>query len=139
MARILAIDYGQKRVGIAVTDPDQIVASGLTTVKSIDIIDFLQDYFNKETVERVIIGEAKQMNNTDSESMQFINPFIKKFEKAFPDMPLQKMDERFTSILAKETILQSGVNKKKRQDKALIDKVSATIILQSYLEQQIII
>lgn len=139
MARVLAIDYGKKRVGIAVTDPNQIIATGLTTIRTFEIFDFLQDYFNKEEVERVIIGEAKQMNYQASESMQFINPFIKKFEKAFPNLPLQKIDERFTSLLAKDAILQSGVNKKKRQNKELIDKVSATIILQSYLEQQMTI
>ena len=96
MARVLAIDFGQKRVGIAVTDPDQIIASGLTTVRSFEIFDFLQDYFNKEEVERVVIGDAVQMNNEASDSMKIINPFIKKFEKTFPVIPLQKIDERFT-------------------------------------------
>lgn len=139
MARVLAIDFGQKRVGIAVTDPDQIIASGLTTVRSFEIFDFLQDYFNKEEVERVVIGDAVQMNNEASDSMKIINPFIKKFEKTFPGIPLQKIDERFTSMIAKDTILHSGASKKTRQNKALIDKVSATIILQSYLEQNLTI
>ncbi|HIA12946.1 MAG TPA: Holliday junction resolvase RuvX [Flavobacteriales bacterium] len=137
MARVLAIDFGQKRVGIAVTDPDQIIASGLTTIRSFEIFDFLREYFNKEEVECVIIGEAVQMNNKPADSMKLINPFIKKFEKTFPDIPLHRIDERFTSLLAKDTILRSGVNRKTRQNKALIDKVSATIILQSYLEQNI--
>lgn len=139
MARVLAIDFGQKRVGIAVTDPDQIIATGLTTIKSFEIFDFLNVYFKKEEVERVVIGEAVQMNNEPSESMKYIDPFIKKFEKTFPQIPLQRIDERFTSVIAQNSILQSGANKKTRQNKALVDKVSATIILQSYLEQNITI
>ena len=139
MARVLAIDFGQKRVGIAVTDPEQIIATGLTTVRSFEIFDFLNDYFKKEDVERVVIGEAVQMNNEPSESMKYIVPFIKKFEKTFTEIPLQRMDERFTSMMAQSSILESGANKKTRQDKNLVDKVSATIILQSYLEQKIAI
>ena len=138
MARVLAIDYGRKRVGIAVTDPAQIIATGLTTTKSSEIFEFLKDYFNKEEVECVVIGEALQMNNEPSESMKYIDPFIKKFEKIFPDMPVRKMDERFTSRMARNSILESGASKKTRQNKELVDKVSATIILQSYLEQKII-
>lgn len=134
MARVLALDYGKKRVGVAVTDNLQIVANGLGTVASHEIFKFLTDYFNKEQVERVVIGLPKQMNNELSESMRYIQPFVNGYKKRFPDIPIEYVDERFTSILAQKAILDSGVNKKRRQEKALVDQVSATIILQSYME-----
>ncbi len=136
MGRILAIDYGRKRVGLAVTDPLQLIANKLTTVRSHDILDFLKDYFQKENVEKVIIGYPLQMNNEASEAVQYINPFLKRFQKLFPDMPIEQVDERFTSKMAFQTMLDAGLKKKDRQDKGTIDAVSATIILQSYMEQQ---
>ena len=134
MGRILAIDYGQKRVGLAVTDPIKIIANGLDTIHSQDIFSFLDDYFQKEEVEKVIIGYPVQLNNKPSQSVVYINEFIKKFIKKYPNLPLQQVDERFTSKMAFQAMIDGGLGKKKRADKALIDKVSATIILQSYLE-----
>ncbi|RKD88471.1 Holliday junction resolvase RuvX [Mangrovibacterium diazotrophicum] len=136
MARILAIDFGKKRVGLAVTDPLQLIASKLTTVPSHQIFDFLKDYFQKEQVEKVIIGYPLQMNNEASEAVLYINPFLKRFQKLYPDMPLEQVDERFTSRMAFQTMIDAGLKKKDRQNKATIDAVSATIILQSYLEQK---
>lgn len=136
MGRILAIDYGKKRVGIAVTDPSKIIASKLTTVTTKEIFDFLKDYFEKEQVERVIIGYPLQMNNKASEAVLYINPFLNKFQKLYPEMPIEQVDERFTSKMAFQTLIDAGVKKKDRRDKALIDAVSATIILQTYLEEQ---
>ncbi len=133
MARILAIDYGKKRTGIAITDELQMIASGLTTIHTADIIDFLNNYFLKEDVELLLIGEPKQMNNTPSESEALIKPFIEKIKKQFPDMKIKRVDERFTSKMAFQTMIDSGLKKKQRQNKALIDEISATIILQSYL------
>jgi len=133
MARILAIDYGQKRTGIAVTDELQIIASGLTTVATKELIDFLKDYVEKESVEFFVIGEPKQMNNEASESEVLIKPFIEILQKEIPHIPIKRVDERFTSKMAFQTMIDSGLGKKKRQDKALIDEISATIILQSYL------
>ncbi len=134
MGRILAIDYGKKRTGLAVTDPLQLIANGLDTVASADLIPYLQDYFNHENVELVVIGYPKQMNNTASEAVIFVNDFIKNFETKFPDMKYYLMDERFTSKMAFQTMIDAGVKKQQRRDKGLIDKVSATIILQSYME-----
>ena len=134
MARIVAIDYGQKRVGLAVTDELQMIATGLTTVHSKDIFAFLKDYVSKENVECFVIGEPKQMNNTKSESAQFIEPFVKKMKKEFPEIKIDRFDERFTSKMASQAILDAGLKKKDRQNKALIDTVSATIILQSYMQ-----
>lgn len=134
MGRILAIDYGQKRAGIAVTDPMQIIANGLTTVPSAKIFDFLKDYFLKETVDLILVGLPMQMNATPSESSRFIEPFVKKLAKDFPAIPIERVDERFTSKMAFQTMIDSGINKKNRQNKALIDTISATIILQTYLE-----
>jgi len=131
--RILAIDYGLKRTGIAVTDEMQFIASGLTTVESPKVLDFLRDYFAKERVERVIIGDPKQMNGQPSESAPLVEAFIEKFTTQFPDMPLERVDERFTSKMAFQTMIDSGLKKKQRQDKALIDEISATILLQDYL------
>ena len=136
MGRILAIDYGRKRVGLAVTDPTQLIANRLTTVASHTIWDFLKDYFQKEQVDAVVVGYPKQMNNQASESVRFINPFLKRFQKLYPDMKLELFDERFTSKLAFQTMIDGGLGKKKRQDKAMVDAVSATIILQDYLEQR---
>ncbi|WP_055445433.1 Holliday junction resolvase RuvX [Lacinutrix himadriensis] len=133
MKRILALDFGTKRTGIAVTDELQIIASGLTTVHTKELISFLKEYFNSEKVELVVIGEPKQMNNEVSESEAAIQGFIKKFTKAFPEMPMQRVDERFTSKMAFQTMIDSGLSKKKRKNKALVDEISATIILQSYL------
>lgn len=133
MARILAIDYGMKRTGIAVTDELQIIASGLTTVKTSDIFNFLKEYTEKEQVELFLIGEPKQLNNTASESEVLIIPFIAKLKKQYPNTAILRIDERFTSKLAFKTMVDSGLKKKKRKNKALIDEISATIILQSYL------
>jgi putative Holliday junction resolvase len=134
MGRILAIDYGQKRVGIAVTDEFQIIANGLTTVHSKDILSFLKDYVSKEKVDCFVVGEPKQMNNLPSESVKFINPFIKQLKKSFPEIPIERVDERFTSKMASQTIIDAGLKKKDRQNKALVDTISATIILQSFME-----
>ncbi|MCL4126542.1 UNVERIFIED_CONTAM: hypothetical protein GTU68_028917 [Idotea baltica] len=133
MARILALDFGTKRTGIAVTDELQIIASGLTTVETNTLIPFLTDYFGKETVELVVIGEPKQMSNEVSQSENAIQSFLKKIKKAFPNMEIQRVDERFTSKMAFQTMIDSGLGKKQRKNKALIDEISATIILQSYL------
>lgn len=135
--RILSIDYGRKRTGIAVTDPLQIIANGLTTVPTHQLEQFLADYFKKEQVERVVVGMPKQMNSEMSESWKYIEPFLNRFRKLYPDMPIEMVDERFTSVLAHQAILASGVGKQRRQtDKGMVDEISATIILQSYLESK---
>ena len=131
--RILAIDYGIKRTGIAVTDEMQMIAFGLTTIASETTIPFLKDYFLKEKVVEVIVGEPKQMDGTPSQSAEIINAFVEKFVKAFPDMKLARVDERFTSKIAFQTMIDSGLNKKQRQNKALVDEIAATIMLQDYL------
>ena len=136
MPRILCLDCGLKRTGIAVTDELQIIASGLTTVASATTIDFLKDFFSKEKVELVLIGEPKQMNNQPSQSTPVIEAFINKFKKAFPDMPIKRVDERFTSKMAFQTMIDGGLSKKQRQNKALIDEISATIMLQDYLTRK---
>lgn len=133
MARILAIDFGTKRTGIAVTDELQIIASGLTTVHTKEVLQFLKDYIKKEKVELFLVGEPKQMNNTASESEIYIGPFVSKLEKVFPNIPVQRVDERFTSKMAFQTMIDSGLNKNQRKNKALVDEISATLILQSYL------
>lgn len=133
MPRILAIDYGIKRTGIAVTDDFQIIASGLTTIPSETTIDFLKDYFSKENVSVVLIGEPKQMNGQPSESTEIIEKFVQKFKTAFPDMKVERSDERFTSKMAFQTMIDSGLKKKQRQNKGLIDEIAATIMLQDYL------
>lgn len=135
--RILSIDYGRKRTGIAVTDPLQIIANGLTTVPTHLLEQFLADYFKKEQVERVVVGMPRQMNGEMSESWKYIEPFLNRFRKLYPDMPIEMVDERFTSVLAHQAILASGVGKQRRQtDKGMVDEISATIILQSYLESK---
>lgn len=136
MARILCIDYGKKRVGLAVTDPGQIIASRLTTVPTHTIWDFLKSYFEKEEVETLVVGYPRQMNNEASEAVRYINPFLKKFQEIYPEIKLEQYDERFTSKLAFQTMIDGGLKKKQRQDKAMVDAVSATIILQNYLELQ---
>lgn len=133
----MAIDYGKKRTGIAVTDELQMIANSLTTINSPEIFTFLKKYFSTENVEEIIIGKAIQMSGEDSESMIYINPFHKRMLKEFPSIRIVMFDERFTSKMASAAIFLSGLKKKDRQDKALIDKVSATILLQSYLESKI--
>lgn len=136
MGRILAIDYGRKRVGLAVTDPLQMIANSLTTIHSKDIWNFLAVYLEKEDVECIVVGYPKQMNNQASEAVRFINPFLKKLTKTYPNMEVKQVDERFTSKMAHQTMIDAGLKKKARQNKALVDTISATIILQSYLEQR---
>jgi putative holliday junction resolvase len=136
MPRILAIDYGQKRTGIAVTDDFQIIASGLTTIPTETLFVFLKDYFIKEKVEKVLIGEPKQMNGEPSQSAEMIQKFVEKFIITFPAMALERVDERFTSKMAFQTMIDSGLKKKQRQNKALIDEISATIMLQDYLSRK---
>ena len=135
MSRILSIDYGAKRCGIAVTDPLQIIASGLTTVNTPELLDFLNNYFEKENVERVVIGYPQKLENQRTpDSVPLIKNFIKKFKKKFPNLLIEKEDEHFTSKMAVDAMIMGGVKKMKRRDKALVDKISAAIILQSYLE-----
>ena len=133
MSRILAIDFGIKRTGIAVTDEMQMIAFGLTTIPSETAINFLKDYFSKEIVSIVIIGEPKQMDGTPSQSADLINNFVVKFQETFPEILVERVDERFTSKMAFQTMIDSGLNKKQRQNKALVDEIAATIILQDYL------
>ena len=135
MARILALDYGKVRTGIAVTDELQLIASGLTTVTTEQLLPFLEEYLQKEKVERIVIGLPKQMDNTASESEVLIQAFLKKLSAKFPDIPVERQDERFTSKMAVQSMLDSGVKKKKRQDKALVDEISATLILQAFLNR----
>ena len=136
MGRILAIDYGQKRVGIAVTDTLQLIANGLTTVPTVEIMNFLEQYIAKEPVDLFVVGLPKQMNNEASESMKFIEPFVGRLKQKFPFIEVKYVDERFTSVLAHQTMLAGGLKKKDRQNKALVDQISATIILQTYLESK---
>lgn len=136
MGRIIAIDYGQKRVGIAVTDIGQIIAGPLETVHSKDILAWLKEYLSHEDVECIVVGEPRQMNNEPSESALFIDPFVKTLQKTFPTILIDRIDERFTSKMASRAILLSGARKKDRQDKSLVDKVSAAIMLQSYLDMR---
>lgn len=136
MGRILAIDYGRKRSGLAVTDTLQLIPGGLATVPSHTLMQFLEDYFRKEMVERIVVGLPKQMNNQPSESMKYIEPFVRSLKKKWPEMPVDYYDERFTSVLAHQAMLEGGLKKKDRQNKALVDEISAVIILQSYLESK---
>ncbi|WP_309613337.1 Holliday junction resolvase RuvX [Flavobacterium sp.] len=138
MSRILAIDYGIKRTGIAVTDELQIIASGLTTIPSETAIAFLTTYFSKENVSKVLIGEPKQMNGEPSESTPIIEKFVTAFKTAFPEMPIVRVDERFTSKMAFQTMIDSGLKKKQRQNKGLVDEIAATILLQDYLTRKMI-
>ena len=136
MSRILAIDYGKKRTGVAVTDVLQIIGIGLTSVTTHHLLDFILKYVEKEPVERIIVGHPKQMNNQESENMRNIVPFVNQLRKKLPDIPVEFVDERFTSVLAHQAMLDGGLKKKDRQNKALVDEISATIILQSYLESK---
>lgn len=136
MGRILAIDFGTKRVGLAVTDTLQIIASGLATVHSKDIISYLKEYFKKEPVDCVVIGDPRKMDNTPSDVAVQVEAFIKNFRKNFPDMKVERIDERYTSKMAFQTMIDSGLKKKARKNKALVDEISATIILQSYMESR---
>ncbi len=132
----MAIDYGKKRVGLAVTDPLQITANGLDTVLSHEIFDYIEKYTAHEPVEKFVVGLARQMNGDDSESMQYVRAFVAGLQKKFPHIELVYADERFSSVLAHRTMLEAGLNKKNRQNKELVDKISATIILQSYMESR---
>lgn len=132
--RILSIDYGKKRTGIAVTDPLQIVAGGLVTVATHTLFDYLREYIAREPVERIVIGKPTQPNGLPSENMQRVEQFVNRWRKAMPDIPIEYYDERFTSVLAHRAMIDGGLKKKTRQDKALVDEISATIILQDYLK-----
>lgn len=136
MGRLLAIDYGRRRTGIAVTDTMQIVANGLTTVATHQLLTFLKQYTAKETVDRIIVGLPKQMNNQPSESMRYIEPFLRQLAKELPQIPVDMYDERFTSVLAHRAMLDGGMKKTARRDKAIVDEISATIILNDYLESR---
>lgn len=135
MARILSIDYGLKRTGIAVTDPLQIIASGLTTVESPKLIAFLKDYFSKEQVELIIIGEPKNWDDTDTHATPLVKKIIERLKKEFPAMPIKTVDERYTSKMASQAMIDMGLKKKQRQNKALVDEIAATIMLQEYLQR----
>lgn len=137
MARIVALDFGKVRTGIAVTDEMQIIASGLTTVSTKDLIVFLKEYISKESVECFVVGEPKQMNNTPSESEALITPFLEQLKKKIPTIPVERQDERFTSKMAFQSMIDGGLKKKQRKNKALVDEISATIILQAYLNRKI--
>ena len=134
MGRILAIDYGKKRTGLAVTDPLRITANPLLTIETKELINWLQTYFEKEKVDIVVIGHPTQMNGEESESMNYIRPFIGNFKKQFPIIPITMYDERFTSVLAHQAMIAGGMKKKDRQDKAIVDKIAACIILEGYLD-----
>jgi len=133
MARILCIDYGKKRTGIAVTDPMQIIATGLTTVDSHELISFLKQYFIREQVERIVIGEPKNLDDSDTHGTPLVHQAIKKLEKEFPGMPITKVDERYTSKMAKQAMIDMGMKKKDRRNKRTVDEIAATIILQQYM------
>lgn len=136
MSRILAIDYGQKRTGIAVTDPLQMIANGLTTIETKELEKFVVDYVAKEDVSVIVVGKPIQMNGADSENMKRVEPFFNRLKNLFPNKEIVYYDERFTSVLAHQAMLQSGISKKARQNKALVDKISATIILEDYLQSR---
>lgn len=136
MARIVSVDYGRKRTGIAVTDPLQLIANGLVTVSTSELFAFLSDYVNREQVERIVVGEPRQPDGTPSENMERVKQFVNRWRKAMPQIPIEFYDERFTSVLAHRTMIDAGLGKKRRQDKALVDEISATIILQSYMESR---
>ncbi|HEU5166758.1 MAG TPA: Holliday junction resolvase RuvX [Chitinophagaceae bacterium] len=135
MARILSIDYGLKRTGLAVTDPLQIIATGLTTVESKQLIPFLKDYFAREEVELIIIGEPKNWDDTDTHATALVEKIITQLKKNFPSIPIKKVDERYTSKMAKDAMLEMGLKKMQRRNKKLVDEIAATIMLQEYLRQ----
>ena len=136
MARIMAIDLGRKRSGIAVTDPLQIIANGLATVESHKLVDFVLDYVKREEVEQIVIGEPKDMKNNPSDCSKYIEPIVNRLKKLMPDMSIVRYDERFTSVMAHQTMIDAGLSKSKRQDKELVDTIAATIILQSFMESK---
>ena len=136
MARILSIDYGRKRTGLAVTDPLQLIAGGLATVATSELFDWLQAYIAREPVERIVIGEPRQPNGEPSENLARVQQFVNRWRKAVPNIPIEYYDERFTSILAHQVMLDSGIGKKARQNKALVDEISATIILEDYMRSR---
>lgn len=136
MARILSIDYGKKRTGIAVTDPMQMIANPLTTVDTTTLLDFIKQYMESEEVERIIVGKPLQTNGEASENMKRVEPFVNRLKKLYSTIPIEYYDERFTSVLAHKAMIDSGISKKARQDKALVDKISASIILEDYLESR---
>ena len=137
MPRILAIDYGLKRTGLAVTDPLKIIATGLTTVESKQLISFLKNYFSKEEVELIVIGEPKNLDDSDTHATPLVHRFIKELQKNFPSIPVETVDERFTSKMASRAMVEMGLKKKQRQNKALIDEIAATIMLQDYLKNNV--
>jgi putative Holliday junction resolvase len=134
--RILSVDYGRKRTGLAVTDPLQIIAGGLATVSTSELFDYLKKYIEREQVERIVIGEPRQPNGEPSENLQRVQQFVNRWRKAVPEVPIELYDERFTSVLAHQAMLQGGLRKKARQNKALVDEISATILLQDYMESR---
>lgn len=136
MARVLSIDYGKRRTGLAVTDPCQIIAGGLTTVDTSSLMKFLQEYVSKEPVERFVVGLPKQTNGLDSENLPRVQAFVQRLETVFPDIPVEWWDERYTSVMAHQVMLDSGIGRKARQNKALVDEISATIILQGWMERR---
>ena len=136
MGRILAIDYGRKRTGLAVTDPLQIIANGLCTVRGDEAAAFLKDYVSRENVDLFVVGYPKQMNNEPSENVQHVKAFVSSLRKVIPEIPVEYADERFTSVMAHQAMVDGGLRKKRRQDKALADEIAATIILQGYLEKK---
>lgn len=136
MARILSIDYGRKRTGLAVTDPLQIIAGGLATVSTSELFDWLKNYIAREQVERIVIGEPRQMDGSPSENLARVQQFVNRWRKAVPDVPIEFYDERFTSVMAHQAMLDGGLKKKARQDKALVDEISATIILEDYMRSR---
>lgn len=136
MSRVLSIDYGVRRTGLAVTDPLQIIANGLTTVSTAQLFPFLQDYLSREQVGRIIVGLPKQTNGQDSDNLPRVKAFVKKLSQAYPSIPVEMWDERYTSVLAHQAMLQSGIGKKARQNKALVDEISACIILQGWMESR---
>jgi putative Holliday junction resolvase len=136
LGRILSIDYGRKRTGLAVTDPLQIIAGGLATVSTSELFDWLKAYLAKEQVERIVIGEPRQPNGQPSENLQRVQQFVNRWRKAVPEVPIDYFDERFTSVLAHQAMIDGGLKKKARQDKGLVDEISATIILEDYLRSR---
>ena len=136
MARVLSIDYGKRRTGLAVTDPCQIIAGGLTTVETSTLMKYLQDYVAKEQVERFVVGLPKQTNGLDSENLPRVQAFVQTLSHTFPNIPIEWWDERYTSVLAHQVMLESGISRKARQNRALVDEISATIILQGWMERR---
>jgi putative holliday junction resolvase len=136
MARILSIDYGSKRTGIAVSDPLQIIANGLTTIESYRLLAFLKEYFSRETVELILIGEPKNLDHTDTHATGLVREITARIQKNFPSIPIKLVDERYSSKMASRAMIDMGLKKKKRRDKALVDKIAATILLQDYLQNR---